>query len=410
MVSSSVKKLFIVIDGMSEHPLKSLNNRTPLEVAKTPNMDFLAKHGRCGNMDVIDKNIAPESDEAMLALLGYDPYRYHRGRGPLEAHGAGVEFKNEIVLRANFATADKNGYILDIRAKDLTRKEVMSMANSLNMIIDNVKIRVVPTVGYRAVVMLSGKDLSPDITNTHPGYRRMKGYVVDSRPTNKRLKVRKCRAFKKTANAKRTARIVNEFTMRARKILENHKVNEKRKRKGLKPKNILLLRGAGNSLPRLRRMKDRWALFADMPVEKSIGKLTGMEVLKKPKTAKESAKAILKTWKKYDAFFIQIKGPDAFGHRGEVKKKIESIEEIDEDFFGTLMNKINEAVLCVTGDHSTSCETKSHTAYPVPFLIFGSDVTEPDGVERFNEKACKNGALGRIKGLDIRKNLKIYYQ
>lgn len=356
-----MKRIIVIIDGLGDSRYKELGNKTPLEKAHTPNMDFLAANGMVGMMWPIAKNIAPESDQAMLSILGYDPFKAYTGRGVLEAYGSGINFKG-IAARCNFAET-RNGVITKVQGA--SREEVEKYARMLS----DETVKIIPTIGYRAVMVIKTKS-SPRVTNTHPGYRIIKNYVTTAVPVQgKKLKVEKCKALEK--NSEETAKIINEFTRKTEKTLKN---------------KTILVRGCGNRLPKLKKLKGRWALLADMPVEKAVGELAGMKVLEKSRDLEKTFETIRKNFGRYDNFYMQIKGPDTFGHRGNVKGKVRAIEKIDSEFMSRIRKL--DAMVCVTADHSTECRLKAHSKLPVPFLIFGKGKSS---AKKFSEKECMKG-------------------
>src|SRR3989338_5396318 len=172
-------KIFVILDGVGDRDCKALEGATPLEAAKTKNLDYFASEGNGGYIYTVSEQIAPESDEAILALLGYDPHKYYYGRGPLEAYGAGMDFKKGyLALRTNFSTM-ANGKLLDRRAgRALTTKEALELAKAVN---ENVKLEVPfefkATVGHRGVLVLKG-EFSDNITNVDPAYRKVGRFGV----------------------------------------------------------------------------------------------------------------------------------------------------------------------------------------------------------------------------------------
>ncbi len=369
------KILFIIIDGMGDRPIKKLKGLTPLEKANTPGLDFLAKNGVCGILYPISKEIAPESDQAMLSLLGYNPVKYFTGRGPLEAEGSNIKFKKgEVVLRCNFADI-KDNIITDVEAE----KSASNLVKKLNKIKG---IKFIPTIGHRAVLILGG---NPKVTNTHPGYKIVKNYLTTALPiAGRKLKIRKCKSLDKKSS--KTAEKINNFIEESKKILGD---------------KIIITRGAGDRLPRLKKMKN-WILLADMPVEKAIGKLIGMKIVKKPTDFGKLAELIKKNIKKHN-IYLQIKGPDVFGHKGMPDKKEKAIEQIDKKFISKIKN-IKDALIIVTADHSTPCELKSHSKDPVPVLIYDNE--HSGKVEKFGESYCRKGDLGYMMGIELMKKTK----
>ena len=381
------KLIYVILDGAADKPIKELGNKTPLDYAVKPYLDSLAKYSKLGTIPVIRSDIAPESDEAMLALLGFNPFKYATGRGPLEALGSGVidNIKNEIILRCNFAK-EENSFITETEAIP-TNAEMKKIVNLLNTIgeIKGVKTQFVPTVGHRAVLILKGKGLSAKISPTNPSYVIRQGFVTTAMPKIN-LRHTTSKPLDKTPESAKTAQVINSWHEAARKILVAHKFNST---------NIILSRGAGSRFPKLKKLKGRWALLADMPVEKAIGKLCGMKILESS-NLKKSADTILKNLNKFDCFYIEIKGPDAFAHRADFEGKTNVIEKIDHEFFRPLLSKLlqpgTDVKICILADHTTSCATKSHTSDPVPVLIYEPGAAN-DNIHKYGEYQCAQGSL-----------------
>lgn len=371
------KRIIVILDGVSDLPCKELGNKTPLEAAKTPNLDFYATNGKSGTMWPIKKGIAPESDQSMISLLGFDPFKAYTGRGILEAYGFGINFKDKIVARCNFSQI-KKGYITKVQGAE--ENEMWKLAK----LVSTDKVKIIPTIGYRAVMLIEGNS-SPHVTNTHPGYKIINNYVSTAQKiAGKKIKEKKCIALEKDAIP--TAKIINEFVASAKMNIEG---------------KTILVRGVSNKLPKLGKLKGRWALIADMPVEKAIGKLTGMEILPKPKDLEKTFHVLRRNFDKFDNFYLQIKGPDTFGHLGDPLKKKEAIELIDREFISRL-KELDFSLVCITADHSTPCSFKAHSNHPVPVLIYGKG---SDGTRRLTEKEARKGSLGKFSGRALLKKI-----
>ncbi len=380
------KLVYVVLDGVADRQYSDLKG-SPLEAADTPNMDMLAKRGSTGEMTVIREDIAPESDQATFALLGFDPFTRYTGRGVLEALGADIEFDSEhIILRANFAVEDENKVVQHIQAP-ITEDEAKEYAQLLTTHVDvpHADVEVIPTVGYRAVVLLKpGRPVEGRISNTHPGYRYVENYVTTANPIKgEQVKRKPCTAVDHNDRAKLAAEIVDSFVNKASQTLKKH---------GCKA-NTILTRGASFDLPGLGPVDGAWAMLADMPVEKAIGEMCGMDVLEKGGSL-NAAKTIVDHLDEYDAFYVQIKSPDKASHKGSVDEKVTAIEEIDKNFFNTLLEDAHEdLIICVTADHASECAVRAHTNRRVPVLLWGKGV-EKDDSNVFSEIAGKTGALG----------------
>jgi len=410
-----LKLIYVVIDGLGDLPIEELGNETPLGFAETPNLDWLASKGKLGLMYTVGKGIAPESDIAVISILGYDPFKYHVGRGPIEAYGAGLSMKDgDLALRCNFATLGHNRRIIDRRVgRTLTTEEASRLSEAINQ---EVKLESFPakfefknTFGHRAVLVIKSKDLplSAEITNTDPAYERLKGMGV-AKPEFEMI-LKKCVPLKDTAEAKRAAQLVNEFTEKSHEVLERHNVNKRREAEGKLKANVILSRDAGDKVPKFFSINERYGVkfvcLADMPVERGISRLAGMHLVDLPPPTKDveadcklRIRKLMEIFDSFDCFYIHIKGPDEPGHDGDFKRKAEVIRQVDKFFLGELLSRINlkETVICVTADHSTPCSLKAHSDDPVPLLIAGGNI-KPDGIKKFSEKECKNGSLGILQ-------------
>ena len=220
-------KVFVILDGVGDRPCKALEGLTPLEAAKTKNLDYFTTSGNTGYVYTVSEQIAPESDEAILALLGYDPHKYYYGRGPLEAYGAGMKFEEgNLALRTNFSTIE-NERIIDRRVgRSLTTKEALELSKTLN---ENVKLDVPfefkATVGHRGVLLLKG-NFSDNITNVDPAYKKVGKFgVAMANPSNQ---LQECRPLDPDKNTKFSAKLVNDFVRQSQEILKNNKINQKR--------------------------------------------------------------------------------------------------------------------------------------------------------------------------------------
>jgi len=409
------KLIYVVIDGMGDLPIRELGDQTPLESAKTPNLDSLASRGKLGIMYTVGRGIAPESDVAVISILGYDPFRFHVGRGPLEAYGAGLNMKNgDLALRCNFATLGKGKRIIDRRAgRNLTTEEAAELAEAVNR---EVKLESFPaefefrnTIGHRGVLVIRSKAgaLSGKVTNIDPAYERVAGLGVAK--TEVELVLNECQPMEDSEATRVSAHLVNEFTEKSHSVLEKHAANKRREAEGKLKANMILTRDAGDQLPRFfsinERYSVRFACLADMPVERGIARLAGMHLVELPPPSSDiKADSVLRVKKlldqlaSYDCFYIHLKGPDEPGHDGDFDRKTQTLTDIDRFLFGRVLPRVDlkETLICVTADHSTPCKLKAHSDDPVPLLIAGAGI-EADGLKRFSEKECRKGSLGLLE-------------
>ncbi len=412
--------VYVILDGVGDTPVPQLDGRTPLEAAQTPNLDRLAGAGRQGTVTTVGEGIAPESDVAVIAILGYDPMVHHAGRGPLEALGAGLAFAGgDLALRGNFATGGDGRSILDRRVgRNLSSEEAAELAEAVTaqMALESepVSVTVGATIGHRCAVVFHPREgaLSAQVSNTDPAYARIGGMGV-AKATFKD-EVEECVTLDDSPDARRTAAVVNEFTRKARAILDAHPVNARRRAEGRLPANLILLRDGGDHLPQIPTIGQRFGIhmgcFVEMPVERGIARFLGMGIVEVSSPAGASRAEVYRTWARraaevlpdYDALYIHIKGPDEPGHDGDYALKQRVIEEIDEHFFGPLLAATDPSttLIAVTADHATPCEARGHSADPVPLLISGGR-TEPDGAGRYCEASAARGSLGHMRGVEI---------
>ncbi len=414
--------LYVILDGLGDDPIDALGGRTPLEAARTPYLDHLAAQGRCGYVTTVGEGIAPESDIAVFAILGYDPHEHHTGRGPLEAVGAGLEVREgDLAYRVNFATveSDDGGWtIVDRRVgRDLSSEEAHELADAINsgVTLDGASFELRATVGHRGALVLRSDEgpLSAEIENSDPAYGR-EGALGVARASfeNKVVTVAPLRGHEDDPAARRAAELTNRWLAAAHEVLEASEVNRRRRAAGKLPGNFVLTRDAGDHLPDLvpfrRRFGPDMGCFVEMPVELGIARLTGMGAVEAPTGIPEEqqyeawAQLALEAIEGYDGLYIHIKGPDVPAHDGDHEAKLANIERIDAIFFGALLDgfDLGRGLVAVTADHSTSCVRKAHTDAPVPLLIAGAGVS-PDGVDSFGETATRDGAIGHLMGPQI---------
>jgi 2,3-bisphosphoglycerate-independent phosphoglycerate mutase len=415
------KILYIVLDGLGDLPIKELGNKTPLEAALTPNLDRLAQKGKTGIVYPVARGIAPESDIAVISLLGYDAHKYYTGRGPLEAFAEGLSVQDgNLALRVNFATAEADGKTIKDRrvGRNLTTEEAAALTKEINskITLSSATFEFKNTIGHRGVLVIRGmrSKLSGWITNTDPAYDREGVFgVAKEKFENLVAESYPMPGYEKSAEAQEASGLLNEFTQKSHQALSASLINKKRLSEDKLAANLILSRDAGDHLPQFPQINELYKIkfgsFVEMPVEKGIALLTGMEIIDVPESSGHLdvdypvwAKVALDSLKNYDGIYVHIKGPDEPAHDGDFRKKKEIIEAIDKFFFASLLPKLDIAntVVAVTADHSTVCALKAHSADPVPLLVTGGNI-QTDGSLSFSEKAAKLGSLGELLGRDI---------
>lgn len=385
------------MDGMADRPIKELGYKTPLETAKTPNMDKMAKMGICGLMDPIKPGIRAGSDTSHISILGYDPYTVYTGRGPFEAAGVGVDvLPGDIAFRCNFSTADENSIITDRRAGRI-REGTDKIAETINSmeLEEGVEVIFKESTGHRAVLVLRGEGLSDKISDADPKHEGKAPKEVVP--------------LEETAEARKTAELLNRFIQESYKMLKDHPVNLKRIEEGENPANIIIPRGAG-AVPHVQPFGEKYGLkpvcIAETGLIKGIGKIAGMDLVDIDGATggidtnlENIQNGILETASKdYDFLLINVDGADEAGHDGQMEEKVKFIEKADS-IVGEIM-KLEDVYFILTADHSTPISVMDHTGDPVPLVIKGPEV-RVDDVEEFNERSVTRGGLCRIRGNNI---------
>jgi len=416
------KLLYIVLDGLGDRPIKRLDGKTPLEAARKPHLDSLTPSAALGLVYTVGKGIAPESDIAVICILGYDAQKYYTGRGPLESFAEGLEVKDgDLAYRVNFATLGQGDDIRDRRVgRNLTTEEATLLAKDINekVRLTDASFRFKNSIGHRGVLVIRSNKmpLSSEVTNTDPAYGKEGVFGVAL--TTFENTVKRCEPTpegRDLPGAREAARLTNEFDSASRTVLSKSAVNIKRLKEGKMPGNVILARDGGDRLPKFPSIRSQFNIamgcFVEMPVERGIALLTGMDLVELPlptgdvsKDYALRAQRVIEALKKYDALYIHIKGPDEPAHDGDYMKKVASVEHIDSFFFGALLPRISlrDTIIAVTADHSTPCELKAHSDDPVPLLLAGGAI-RGDALPSFSEASCKKGSLGELMGPDLMK-------
>lgn len=413
-----MKKILIILDGASDLPIKVFGGKTPLEAAKTPNLDWFSKNSILGYMYPLNEKTTPGSDNSLISIFGNDPKKCKRGI--YEAIGLGIKLKiGDLALRTNFGTIDnlKNKKVIDRRAgRTLTSKEAKILVNDINKKINiHCDFELKSSIQHRGVLVLRG-GLSDNISNTDPEWKGSNN--TGSKNSSNNVFFKFSEPLDEDENSKYSANLLNNFLTQSFKLLNEHKINKERKRRGLFPANFLFTRGGGNEITKLKKYKT-WMSINTMPLEKGISELSGMKVfsfeypeLKKMDsytnlyeglniTIKFAIKTLKKQHKYYLGTYIQFKETDVPGHDNKPYEKKKMIEILDKKFFSFLKKFVEKkdikvVIIC---DHSTPCKIKMHSHHPVPVLVF--DGKNSDKIEGFNEKNSKKGSLNKIYGKDF---------
>jgi len=372
------KILLIVIDGVGGLPHPE-TGKTELETANIPTLDEFAKRGSCGLIVPVFSGITPGSGPGHIALFGYDPVEVQIGRGVLECLGIGMELgKEDIAIRGNFATIDDNGVVTDRRAGRIPTEENERLVARLSeeiKEIKGVKFEIKTVKEHRCAIILRGKNLSPRVSENDPQKENLPQKKIE--PLSK--------------EAEFTAELLNEFIERVNQILK--KANSKA--------NTLLLRGI-SKVPDIPTFEEKYRLksacIATYPMYKGISKLVGMDIIETGEEIEDEFETLKKIYNDYDFFFLHIKKTDSFGEDGNFYGKVKKLEELDKKIWQ--IKNLKFGAIAITGDHSTPSVLKSHSWHPVPLILL-SENTIPDDVEKFTERECAKGILGRLYSQEV---------
>ncbi|NQT30142.1 MAG: cofactor-independent phosphoglycerate mutase [Candidatus Saganbacteria bacterium] len=354
-----MKYIVLIGDGMTDYPLKKLKGKTPLSAAKTPNMDFLAQKGIVGWVNNVPRGMQPASDVANMSIFGYDPKKYYSGRGPLEAASLGVKLKkDEVAFRCNLVSI-KNHKMSDFTAGHIDTVSARRIIELLDQKLGTKEIRFYPGLSYRHLLVIkSGAERSrcADVATTPP-------HDITGKNIGKYLP--------KGRGAQLLLQLMNESEV----LLHNLGTQA----------TMIWPWGQGKSptMPAfVKKFGKKGAIITAVDLLKGMGKVLGMEVINVPGATgyldtdyEQKARYALRALKRNDVVFVHVEAPDEAGHEGNIKHKIQAIQDFDKYVVGTVLEWTQQhsniaTKILVLPDHPTPIRLMTHTADPVPFVIY----------------------------------------
>ncbi len=382
-----MKYIVLLGDGMSDEPIAELDGLTPLQAARTPNMDKLAQRGRIGLAATVPEAFHPGSDVANLSVFGYDPASCYTGRSPLEAASMGVELgPDDVAFRLNLVTLGLAGgdmYMQDFSAGHISTEEARELIECLQEELDDEEFQFYPGVSYRHLMVWRGGRDDLHILPPHD----LTGKSVSNHVPRSEV-----------------AMPLMQITSSAQLLFKRHPVNVKRETMGKHPANSIWLWGQGKR-PQMPTLQEKFnlkgAVISAVDLIKGIGIYAGLDIIDVPGATGYldtnylgKAEAALDALKTRDYVYLHVEAPDEAAHSGSLSDKIEAIERFDKDVVGTVMaglDSLGDYRVLLLPDHPTPVEKMTHTKDPVPFVIYGSaNEFASDGIAKeYSEAAAK---------------------
>ncbi|MBZ9686667.1 cofactor-independent phosphoglycerate mutase [Clostridium estertheticum] len=392
-----MKYIVVLGDGMADYPVKELNNKTPIQYASTPTIDYMAKHGTIGMVKTVPEGMPPGSDTANMAVFGYNPFVYYSGRSPFEAASMRVPLLDtDIAFRCNLVTVSEGEpyaekIMLDHSAGEITTEEsselISALISALSEYLSTETIKFYPGISYRHLMIWARGPYEWKLTPPHDILgKKLKDYMP------------------KGLNSE----VIEEMTKKSSQFLSQHDINKKRVAKGLNPANSIWIWGEGKR-PLLSSFYDKYNLkgsvISAVDLIKGIGLCAGLDVIDvKGATGNidtnyigKAKAAMAELAKGNDFVYIHVEAPDECGHRQEIENKYKAIEYIDNQIVKVIsdeMERIGEDYkMIILPDHPTPLALRTHTSDPVPFLIYQSNDEKDNPNGCYDEFAAKDTGL-----------------
>ncbi len=378
-----MKHCILIIDGAAGWPIPSHHNQTSLELARTPHLDALAKTGNVGKALTVPAGMEPGSAIACMSIVGYDPQVYYKGRAAIEAQSMGIKIGwQESAFRCNLVTV-QDGKMQDYSAGHITTEEARELILALEKELGDTNTQFFPGIAYRHILKLKG----------HPeaiGAFCTPAHDISSQPIASHLPKGP------------SSELLNDLMVRSEAVLRNHPVNLARRARGEASATTIWLFWPSGQITGLPSFKEFYgqkaAMISAVDLLRGIALMAGMEVIKIPGVTdgpdndyKAQALGALKALETNDLVVVHVEAPDEAGHAGSLELKIEAIEKTDLDIVSRL-REVKDLRLLVMPDHPTPIEIKTHTADPVPFLLWGPGFTS-NGAERLTEAEAASTGL-----------------
>lgn len=391
-----MKHLIILGDGMADWAVPSLGNKTLLQYADTPYMDRLAKMGKTGMLKTVADGFHPGSEVANMSVMGYDLPTVYEGRGVLEAASIGVDLQpDDMAMRCNLVCVE--GELLkNHSAGHISTEDADVLIKYLEDKLGSDKVHFYTGVQYRHLLVVKGGDKHVACVPPHD---------VPLKPFRPNL-VKALRS-----EAEETAALLNDLIMKSQELLANHPLNLKRVAEGKDPANSIWPWSPGYR-PKMEPLSDKYpsikkgSVITAVDLIRGIGHYAGLRCIDVEGATglyntnyEGKAQAAIEALKTDDFVYLHIEASDEAGHEGDVPLKLKTIEYLDRRAVGPIYEAVKDwdepVAIAVLPDHPTPCELRTHTAEPIPFLIYYPGI-EPDNVSTYDEVACQKGEYGLL--------------
>lgn len=392
-----MKHIIILGDGMADWAVLALGNKTLLQYAETPYMDLLARMGRTGMLKTVADGFHPGSEVANMSVMGYDLYKVYEGRGVLEAASIGVELEpGDMAMRCNIICVEGET-LKNHSAGHITTEEADELIQFLNQHLATERIRFYTGVQYRHLLVIKGGDKRVSCVPPHD---------IPMQPFRQNMVKADC------PEAQSTAELLNTLILKSQELLATHPINLKRVSEGKDPANSIWPWSPGYR-PKMELLSQKYpairsgAVITAVDLIRGIGHYAGLQCIDVEGATglyttnyEGKAQAAIEALKENDFVYLHVEASDEAGHEGNIDLKLKTIEYLDKraikPIYEAIKNWDEPVAIAVLPDHPTPCEHRTHTAEPVPFLIYYPGI-EPDEVQCYDEVACRQGGYGILE-------------
>ena len=392
-----MKHIIILGDGMADWAVPSLGNKTLLQYANTPYMDKLAQMGRTGMLKTVADGFHPGSEVANMSVMGYDLPLVYEGRGVLEAASIGVDLDPRHIKKKNNLICVEGDILKNHSAGHITTEEADQLIKYLDEKLGTDRIRFYTGVQYRHLLVIKGGDKRLACVPPHD---------VPLKPFRPNLVKALC------PEAQETADLLNALILKSQELLATHPVNQKRMAEGKDAANSIWPWSPGYR-PKMEPLSQKYpsihrgSVITAVDLIRGIGRYAGLRCIDVEGATglyntnyEGKAQAAIEALKTDDFVYLHIEASDEAGHEGDIDLKLKTIEYLDSRAVGPIYEEVKNwdepVAIAVLPDHPTPCELRTHTAEPIPFLIYYPGIT-PDSVQSYDEIACREGGYGTME-------------